>query len=155
MKVCTFLSLTLLVPLSIAAQLRIGDRIRVIGGSDTVPTIGVLAALSADSLSVGTSQGPVTVAVRSIRTVEVSQGMGHAGKRGAAIGAAVGAALGGIAGAVLHEQCSEEDACFYEEPLPEIVGGVVFGAAIGAGLGYLIGTTKRGERWKAVALQTL
>lgn len=141
-----------LVPGAAPAQVQAGQRLRIQTSAVDTPVIGTLVRQSADTLFVQTPEGAQPVGVRTIRRIDVSQGMGHAGRRGAAIGAAVGAVLGAVGGAASYQRCSDTNTCFFNEPLPEILGGTIAAAALGAGVGFLIGATQRSERWKRVAL---
>jgi hypothetical protein len=152
MSVARLALLCLLLPAALPAQIQTGQRLRVRTTTAPEPLIGTLLSFSTDTLILQTADDTLPLGIRTIQRVEVSRGMGHAGGRGAKIGAFVGVPAGAILGVVAHQSCTEDDACFYEEPLPEIVGGAFFGGLAGAGLGYIIGSTKRREQWKEASL---
>ena len=135
-----------------AAQLQTGQRIRIRSSAFSGPLIGTLVTIAADTLEVRGPNGVQRIAARTIDQVEVSQGMGHRGGRGAALGAAIGAVPGAIWGWAAHQQCDTQSTCFVDSPLPEVVGGTLIGAAAGAGIGYFIGMRHRSERWHRTAL---
>lgn len=141
-----------LVPLTTAAQVRPGQRVRIRSTAVDSLVVGTLTTISADSLVVQTTDGTRSLGTRTVQRIDVSQGMGHAGRQGAKIGALVGGLAGALGGFASHQECSAEGSCFFDEPLPEILGAGVAGALAGAGAGFLIGLTQRRERWQPAAL---
>jgi hypothetical protein len=141
-----------LIPLTAAAQVQPGQRVRIRSTAVDSLVVGTLTSITADTLVVQTTDGARPLGTRTVQRIDVSQGMGHAGGHGAKIGAFVGALAGALGGFVSHQECSAEGSCFFDEPVPEVLGAAVAGALAGAGAGFLIGATQRRERWKPAAL---
>ncbi len=142
----------LLIPITSVAQLQPGQRVRIRSTAVDSLVVGTLTTISADTLVLQTTDGARPFGTRTVQRIDVSQGMGHAGGRGAKIGAFVGGLAGALGGFASHQECSADGSCFFDEPLPEILGAGVAGALAGAGAGFLIGATQRRERWKPAAL---
>ena len=142
-----------LFPVASVAQIQTGQRVRVYRAGAADPVTGTLVILSTDTLRLVTTDGFADIAARGIRRLDVSQGLGHQGRRGATWGGGIGAVAGVLWGFVAHEDCREEDPfCFFPGPMAEMVMGGVLGAAAGAGIGFAIGSTWRGEQWRRASL---
>ena len=91
----------------------------------------------------------VTVAVQSVRRVEISRGHRSRGagfRKGAIRGAIILAAIGAVSNALQHEQVGEDGATVTEAALLGIWSGGLFGGLIGGG----IGAARAGDRWEQV-----
>ncbi len=145
--------LLLLSPLELTAQVHPGMRLRLHSHTLDSTVTGTLVATSADTLFLRVDGMLRQVPGRSIDRLEISRGMGHQGMRTAKTGAAIGGILLGAVAMFTFEKCGERDEfCLFNSGGAQFLGGLAVGSLLGAGVGYVVGLTKRGERWESTAL---
>jgi hypothetical protein len=121
------------------ATVTTGSRVRMwqqVGASLSVPVVGRVTQLGADSVAVQPDgvDHPVGIARSTIKRIESSTGQGsasraHSAWTGAIIGALGGAALGVIAGNITNRNAPKF-----------AVAGLAVGGAVGAGIGASVPT---------------
>ena len=112
---------------------------------------GHVAAVTPSTVQLSVDgRGPVTVATRSVRRVEISRGQsttrGAGFRKGAIRGAIIMGALGAILLPLQHEQVGEDGATVAEAVALGLWSGGLFGGLIGGG----IGAARAGEQWEQV-----
>ena len=135
-----------LTPLDSAARIRVTAPARGLHSQ-----VGTVLALRSDTLWLLTlpAGDAITLPVRELTRVELSQGLrGHA-LRGAGIGFLSGAALGAVLG---YAFASDPKNCGFTPcgPGPDAAGGAFLGGLVGVVTGAIVGTNQRTERWKIV-----
>lgn len=132
-----------------------------------VHLVGTLLGIHRDSLLLrvdansGVGNDSVAVPLGLITDMAMSEGMGHAGAKGAGIGAFVAfLGVGGIGFATASGICSALDNRLYPEicepQSKRFTRGLTFGlvgAAVGGGLGYLVGSAVPRERWRPLVVE--
>lgn len=123
---------------------------------------GTLRSLTSDTILVQIERTNERMAfpVEWIEDLQMSAGMGHAGRPGAGIGAFLGMVAGAIIGMATYEDTTcpavmtPNDKLWCDDTSPRLgraaVGGLV-GAGLGAGFGFIIGTQLPRERWEPVS----
>jgi hypothetical protein len=113
-------------------------------------TTGRVVAATAETVQIAPEGGePVTVAVKTVRRVEISRGRTSRGagfKKGAIRGAIIMGVLGAILNSLQHEQIGEDGATVTEAALLGLWSGGLFGGLIGGG----IGAARAGDKWEQV-----
>ena len=111
---------------------------------------GRVVAVTPDTVQlVQEGRDPVTVAVMSVRRIEVSRGRtsrGAAFRKGAIRGAIIMGALGAISLGLQHEQVGEEGSSVAEAAALGLWSGGLFGGLIGGA----IGAARAGDDWQQV-----
>jgi hypothetical protein len=147
------------------ANLSAGTLIRVtssefLGGG---PEVGTVIAMGGDTLRyfARDAQHEVVIPLHAVTQLEVRAGADGSSKSGAMKGAAWGAVGGAVVGLAIGIMkpavdcllCSEEEARSKQRKA-EPVQPMAVGALLGAVAGLMIGTIRRGDQWKRVALQS-
>jgi hypothetical protein len=111
---------------------------------------GRIVAVTPETLQVAQDgDDPVTVAVPTVRRVEVSRGgktKGAGAKKGLLWGAIIGGTIGAIGAGLQHETLGEDGASVGEAVALGVWSGGLFGGLIGAG----VGAARAGEKWEQV-----
>ena len=164
-SLCFLSTLSLLIPLTVAAQdsLVPGDRVRITSrGLDPRRQDGRLLSLTGggDSVVVEVVRlrtiryrdvlAPDTIAapLGALERVEVSRGSGRRTLRGALIGGSITALLGYVMGSGFNQHCDDCTPAHSPE-VQGLMGAGLFGAG-GALIGALVGSTVRWDRWQDV-----
>ena len=111
---------------------------------------GRVVAVTPETVQVAADgQTPVTVAVATVRRVEVSRGgktKGAGAKKGALWGAIISGTIGAISLGLQHDAVGEDGSSVGEAVALGLFSGALFGGLIGAG----IGAARAGEKWEQV-----
>jgi len=126
-----------------APELQPGARIRVHTDASPKVATGKLIALEADALrvAVGPQSAPIVIPLRSVTTLDVSQGKRHWRKRNVILGAAAGLIIGGVIALDIIDK---------EPPYAEQKATIAL--VLGPSLGVLAGGLIPSERWERVAV---
>lgn len=111
---------------------------------------GRVVAVTPETLQVAQDgRDPVTVAVATVRRVEVSRGgssKGAGARKGALWGAIIAGTIGAISLGLQHDTVGEDGSSVGEAVALGLWSGGLFGGLIGAG----IGAARAGEKWDQV-----
>lgn len=111
---------------------------------------GRVVAVTPETLQVAPDgRDPVTVAVATVRRVEVSRGgssKGAGARKGALWGAIIAGTVGAISLGLQHDTVGEDGSSVGEAVALGLWSGGLFGGLIGAG----IGAARAGEKWDQV-----
>ena len=111
---------------------------------------GRVVAVTPETLQVAQDgRDPVTVAVATVRRVEVSRGgssKGAGARKGALWGAIIAGTIGAISLGLQHDTVGEDGSSVGEAVALGLWSGGLFGGLIGAG----IGAARAGETWDQV-----
>ena len=136
-----------------------GTRVRITAAALARPMIGTLEGRGLDSLVWRPEQDErlVSLPLKSVQRLEISQGRRADTWRGALIGALVGIAAGTVVGlAAGSDDCPRTGLaafgavdCFTRGEAA--AGGAAVGAIGGGVIGLLIGSSRKSERWRTVS----
>jgi hypothetical protein len=111
---------------------------------------GRVVAVTPETVQVAQDgRDPVTVAVATVRRVEVSRGgssKGAGARKGALWGAIISGTIGAISLGLQHDSVGEDGSSVGEAVALGLWSGGLFGGLIGAG----IGAARAGEKWEQV-----
>ena len=111
---------------------------------------GRVVAVTPETLQVAQDgRDPVTVAVATVRRVDVSRGgssKGAGARKGALWGAIIAGSIGAISLGLQHDAVGEDGSSVGEAVALGLWSGGLFGGLIGAG----IGAARAGEKWDQV-----
>ena len=141
----------LTVPLAAQSKLPVAIDQRVRLWTEAAEAVtGRVVAVTPETLQMAQDgRDPVTVAVATVRRVEVSRGgssKGAGAKKGALWGAIVAGTIGAISLGLQHDTVGEDGSSVGEAVALGLWSGGLFGGLIGAG----IGAARAGEKWEQV-----
>ena len=141
----------LTVPLAAQSKLPVAIDQRVRLWTEAAEAVtGRVVAVTPETLQVAQDgRDPVTVAVATVRRVEVSRGgqsKGAGAKKGALWGAIILGTIGAISLGLQHDTVDEDGSSAGEAVALGLWSGGLFGGLIGAG----IGAARAGEKWDQV-----
>jgi len=116
-------------------------------GRPVLESIGIVEALTLDSLLLGTDRGARHVALSPTIRLEISRGIHANTGRGAWMGAFIGGIGLGLVGALT---CEEEGGIAFYGSSECAAAGVLLGGAGGALVGLVVGSVVKTERWEEV-----
>lgn len=142
-----------LLPTGAAAQIAIGDRVR-IRAAEPAPGrfTGTVLQPTHDWITLRTDTGQVVIPLRAINRIDLS--IGRSARRPTLTGLAIGGVAGLAAGIlwVIGYECVELD-CLLEPGLALVfpMGSMFAGMAVGALVGHAVGRQWPAENWQRVA----
>jgi hypothetical protein len=135
-------------PLPADPEANVGARVRITApGFSDRRLVGVVRRVGSDTLHLMVGTVSHAIALREIRTAEISRGRDHVAgmQRGGLLGAGVGAAVFGTLVFLGPPDC---DYCLKGRDPEEAAVGALIGALIAAPVGIVVGGVRGVERWR-------